>query len=194
MAVTNEEINEYKHLTIIIFNYIEASLVTFRETAIVLTQLALESIAYMQAKKSGKTFSQFESEYEKADSKIRWLLGELGIAIDIPREAKDLQYHLNIRKRDIPKPRDGPRAITCFRNGIVHPTPEKLIRPFGRATEKVSSEAAMGYAIILGRMYMELAILSMLNYTGNYTNPFNGLTQQLPLKAMALSQIAVSLT
>ena len=188
LAVTGEGISEYEHLTMIILNYIEAGLTTFGETAIVLTQSVLESIAYMQAKKSGRTFGK----YEKTDDKIRWLLSELGIAADIPPEAKDLQVYLNVRKRYIPKPFDGPRAITYFRNSIVHPTPEKLTRSLGRATEKVPSEKAMRYAIILGRMYMELAILAVLKYEGNYTNPFNGLSSKLPFKAMALSQMPLT--
>lgn len=186
LATTEEMINEYEHLSVIMFNYIEAGLTTFGETAIILTQSALESLAYMQAKKSGKTFG----ESEKTDDKIRWMLSELSIAIDIPPEAKALQYHLNIRKKNIEKPRDGPKAITYFRNGVIHPTPENLKRPFGRNQEKVPSERAMAYTITLGRMYMELAILNMLNYKGNYLNPLNGLTQQVPLKSMAISQIA----
>jgi len=186
LEASQSRVNAYDHMSAIITMCIGAgNLEIFGETAIMITQSCLESLAYMKAETVGKIFDENES----ADLKIRWMLERMDIGVDIPPEAKDLQYYLNIKKNIIPKPRDGPKAITYLRNGIIHPSPENLIKPFGTETDRVSSQKAMDYIIVLGRMYMELAILHMLSYNGNYTNRLNRITQQVPLKGMALSQI-----
>lgn len=59
-----------------------------------------------------------------------------------------------------------------------------LRRTFGTSADLTPSEKAMEKTIILGRMYIELAILHMLNYKGMYTNRFTKNTRQID---MALS-------
>jgi len=186
LEVAQNRVNVYDHLSSIISMYIgSGDLEIFGETAIMITQACLESLVYMHA----EITSELINEDETADLKIRRMLEKMNILVDIPPEAKDLQYYLNIKKRFIPKPRDGPKAITYLRNGIIHPSPENLIKPFGAETDRVPSQRAMDLIIVLGRMYMELAILNLLNYRGNYTNRFNRTTQQIPLKALSLSQL-----
>lgn len=180
-----DQVTKYDQLRSIITNYIESGLTQFVETAIVLIQSALEAVASMLAhdRLTGVFIDCFNKS--SAEEKIRWMLSQLSIPTDIPPEAQALQEYLAGKGLD---KRDGPKAITYFRNGIVHPTPKLLTRPFGSQADRVPSEIAMEYTIALGRMYVELAILGTLNYKGNYYNRLNGQIQQLPLKPMALPQ------
>ena len=96
-------------------------------------------------------------------------------------EAKELQDYLN--SKGLAGPLNGVRAITYFRNGIIHANAESLHELLVEQ-DPVQSEEAMNKAIILGRMYIELVILHMLNYNGMYTNRFTKSTRQVD---MALS-------
>jgi hypothetical protein len=157
--------------------YFEASMVTFGETAIILTQSALEALTYMQAERDmcEICFKYFSSKAFSAEDKIKWMLDRLHIPTDIPPEAKELQDYLS--SKGLAEPLNGVRAITYFRNKIIHGNAESLWRTF-------DAEEAMKKAIILGRMYIELAILHMLNYKGMYTNRLTKNTKQVD---MALS-------
>ena len=167
----------FDHLAVIITMYVEAGLTSFGETAIMLTQSALESLAHMQAEKCLDEISFRSFDAGRAETKIRWMLNKLGIPTNIPPEAKDLQDYLNGKGLDAPL--DGVKGITYFRNGIIHATPKLLRRTLGAPTDHTPSEKAMEKVIILGRMYMELAILHMLNYKGMYTDRFTGETKQV---------------
>ena len=68
------------------------------------------------------------------------------------------------------------KAITYFRNGIIHANAKSLQRTFDP-----SADLAMSKVIDLGRMYIELAILHMLNYKGMYTNRFTKITRQVDM-------------
>lgn len=182
LASSYDYVNVFDHLAAIIYIYVEAGLTSFGETAIMLTQSALESLAYMQAEKClDKTgFKSFDGD--RAEDKIRWMLNKLHIPTDIPPEAKELQDYLD--GKSLEAPLDGVKAITYFRNGIIHVNTKFLRRTFGASADLTPSEKAMEKAIILGKMYVELAILHMLNYKGMYTNRFTENTRQVD---MALS-------
>jgi hypothetical protein len=60
--------------------------------------------------------------------------------------------------------RDGPEAFVQIRNAIVHGNLEK------RKKLNELSEVAIFQAHLLGLWYLELAILFILNYDGNYYN------------------------
>jgi hypothetical protein len=188
LITSQNQVGVYNQIKSIIINCIESGLATYGETAIILLQSALESLAYMQADKHLRGICHDSFVEANAEVKIRWLLNELSIPTNIPPEAQKLRDYL--KSKNI-KTLDGPRAITYLRNGIIHATPKLLTRPMGAPSDQVPSEIAMEYTILLGRMYVELSILGMLEYNGNYLNRFTGLTQQVPLKAMALSQMAV---
>ncbi len=175
-------VNIYGHLAAIIDMYLESSMVTFGETGIVLTQSALESLAHIQAERClcEICFKGFNDN--KAETKIKWMLDNLHIPTDIPPQAQELTDYLN--GKGLAGSHNGVEAITYFRNGIIHANTKSLHRTFGRSADPVQSEEAMKKAVILGRMYVELAILRMLNYKGMYTNRFTKSTRQVD---MALS-------
>jgi hypothetical protein len=190
LAVPQNQVDAYNHIKSIIITYIESGLAIYGETAIVLVQSALESLTYMQAKKClGKRCLKCFKD-SSAELKIRWMLNKMSIPTDIPPEVNIIQDYL--KGKGLQEPLDGPKAITYLRNGIIHASPKLLTRPIGKPTDLVPSETAMEYTIFLGRMFVELAVLSILNYNGNYINKLNGLTQQVPLKPMALSQRVLS--
>jgi hypothetical protein len=179
LASSNGYVNVYNHLAAIFDMYLEASMVTFGETVIILTQSALEALASIQAQRCmcEICFKYFSSKAISAENKIKWMLGDLHIPTDIPPEAKELQDYLN--GKGLAGPLNGVRAITYFRNKIIHGNAESLHRTFGTSAALTPSEKAMEKAIILGRMYIELAILHMLNYKGMYTNRFTKSTRQV---------------
>lgn len=184
LASSNGDVNVFDHLEVILDTYFEASMVTFGTTVIMLTQSALEALASMQAERlmCGICFKYFSSKAISAENKIKWMLNNLHIPTDIPPEAKELQDYLN--GKGLARPLNGVRAITYFRNAIIHGNAESLHRIFGTSEDFVPSEVAMNKTIILGRMYIELVILHILNYKGMYTNRFTKNTRQVD---MALS-------
>jgi len=175
MEPSNDYVNVYDHLTAILHIYFEASMVTFEETKIILTQSALESLASMQAEKCMcKTCFKFFTDAIRAETKIKWMLDYLHIPTDIPTQAEEIQDYLN--GRGLAGPLNGVKAITYFRNGIIHANAKSLQRTFDP-----SADLAMSKVIDLGRMYIELAILHMLNYKGMYTNRFTKITRQVDM-------------
>ena len=182
LASPYDYVDVFDHLAAIIYMYVEAGLTSFGETTIMLTQSALESLAYMQAEKCLDKISFSSFDDDRAENKIRWMLNKLHIPTDIPPEAKELQDYLN--GKSLEAPLDGVKGITYFRNGIIHANTKFLKRTFGTSADLAPSEKAMEKAIILGRMYIELAVLHMLNYKGMYTDRFTKNTRQVD---MALS-------
>lgn len=175
------EINAYEHLSTMIIVCIEAGLATFGEWVIVFVQSALESIAYSHAKETldPGQYATFANERTcPADEKIRWVLQDLSIPVDIPPESSDLQKFINERLTGTDL--DGPKAITYLRNAVIHGSAKLLTRVYGKSTDAITTETAMNHAIILGTRYMELAILHKINYKGKYTNRLTRDTRQVP--------------
>jgi hypothetical protein len=72
---------------------------------------------------------------------------------------------LSCRRRTAKKKRvDGPKTITEIRNKIVHPSPNNL-----RAVEAVGGENMLD-AYTISMWYLELLLLFLLNYEGEYSN------------------------
>lgn len=180
MEPSNNYVSVYNHLTAILHMYFEANMVTFGETKIILTQSALESLASMQAERCMcETCFNFFTNSINAENKIKWMLDYLHIPIDIPTEAEEVRDYLN--SRGLAGPLNGVKAITYFRNAIIHANAKSLQRTFGTSADPVPSEKAKEKAITLGRMYIELAILHILNYKGMYTNRFTKSTRQVDI-------------
>ncbi len=181
LTSSQDPVNIYEHLAAIFDMYLESNMVTFGETAIMLIQSSLESLAHIQAERlmCEKCFEYFSSKAINAETKIKWILDYLSIPTDIPPQAQVLTDYLI--GKGLAGPHNGVGAITYFRNGIIHANAKSLHRTFGRLTDPVQSEEAMEKAVILGRMYVELAILHMLNYNGMYTNRFTKSTRQVDI-------------
>lgn len=147
------------------------------EGATVLTQVALELIAWVLLVEREKTISPEGFDKLPASDKFRLLLTKLGIPLKIPPE-RQLQPVSNLLQPFVPPPpplipalvqlaaerkwADGPHAFTELRNGIVHP--KKLQRVLDAAPE------ARVDASNLGLWYLELVLLAIFGYQGRYEN------------------------
>jgi hypothetical protein len=149
------------------------------EGSIVLTQVALELIAWTFLVKQECIISEGGFEKLPASDKLRLLLSKFNISTKLPPdwEAKPvpelfkafaqtppqlLQNLVVMAKKSENKWVDGPHAFTDLRNGIVHPKKlKKVLNAESGATFEVCS---------LGRWYLELVLLALCGYQGKYVN------------------------
>lgn len=148
-----------------IFLYIEANQASGGTGgAIILTQSALELLAslhkdvHLNNKPCGKIFKNID-----ADSRIRWLLEDLKIPVEIPSDTKELK---NFCDTDLKGKGfiDGPRAITYLRNGLIHPDKKNIIR-LTATEDKIKLQI-----LWLGIRYLEMILLRLFEYNGKYAN------------------------
>jgi hypothetical protein len=134
------------------------------ESAIVLLQSALELLASLHADEhlKGRPCKNRFNDIG-ADERIRWLLEDLEIPVEIPSDTKDLKSYSNIKLRDN-EYKDGPKAITYLRNGIIHPS-RKLTKRLNETEDKIKLQA-----LSLGIWYVEMVLLRLFNYKGHYAN------------------------
>jgi hypothetical protein len=95
-----------------------------------------------------------------ASDKISLLLSQCKIPIEIPESLKILT---NIKLKE--KPQNIPECLTYLRNKITHPSPKNR----KQLSEKVSDED-MENTYRLGRWVLELTLLKLFNYNGEYMN------------------------
>ena len=128
------------------------------ETAIVLTQIALEKIAYEYAVNDKRMIlsNSFTANSFKTSDRLRLLYANLGIPIDIPHQPATLQQAFVKNK---PLSEDSFDFLTGVRNNIVHAKHKK------NGFFSLYTEARQ-----LGLWYLELAILKVCNYDGKYKN------------------------
>jgi hypothetical protein len=149
------------------------------EGSIVLTQVALELIAWTLLVKQENIISEDGFEKLPASDKFRLLLTKFNISTKLPPdwEAEPvpeqfealaqtppqlLQNLVAMARKSEKKWVDGPHAFTDFRNGIVHPKKlKKVLNAESGATFEVGS---------LGRWYLELVLLALCGYQGKYVN------------------------
>jgi hypothetical protein len=154
-----------------------------------LEQTALELIAYI---KVGEKFEKNDT----AAQKIRKLLLELGIPKNVPPvdpqespsseeprsptppilenlrqviEKKNLQATKENQKWE-----DGPRALTGIRNDIAHAKKDLNF------LDEAETARARWEASDLGLWYLDVVLLNLFGYQGNYINRLNGNTESLP--------------
>lgn len=148
------------------------------EGSIVLTQVALELIAWTLLVEQEKVISGEGFDKLPASDKLRLLLSQFNISIKLPPDwetsvpelyklfaqqpPQPLQKLVAMNKKNGNKWVDGPHAFTEFRNGIVHPKRlKKILDAESGATFEVCS---------LGRWYLELVLLALCGYQGKYLN------------------------
>jgi hypothetical protein len=147
------------------------------EGATVLTQVALELIAWVLLVEKEKAISPEGFDKLPASDKFRLLLAKIGIPLKIPPERQS-QPVPDLFQSFVPPPpplipalvklassrdwMDGPHAFTELRNGIVHP--KKLQKVLNAASE------ARVDASNLGLWYLELVLLAIFGYQGRYEN------------------------
>jgi hypothetical protein len=103
-----------------------------------------------------------------ADERIRWLLKDLNIPIEIDKEVHhDLEalraYCAKALKTE--KYKDGPKAIALHRNAIIHPYKRKIDNILSKTDDKVKLEI-----LDLAIWYLEMVLLRLFDYNGLYAN------------------------
>lgn len=127
--------------------------------SIVLMQAAFEILAWTLLVEEKAIISQQEFKRLPAAEQLRRLLLQCGVPLEIPDSLTELlkaSKELNWV--------DGAQALTEIRNAIVHPNPKKrqkyLNRPFAEQID----------AYKLGLWYLELILLNLFEYKGDYFN------------------------
>lgn len=157
-------------LKIAIYFYVEANQAAGgTEGAIVLAQSALELLTSLHADRYLKK-KPCENRFKDipADERIRWLLEDLDIPVEIDSEIHpdltELRTHLQEALPRNEPYKDGPRAITLLRNAIIHPGKSKVNR-LCETDDKVKLEL-----LDLSIWYLEMVLLRLFGYTGQYAN------------------------
>jgi hypothetical protein len=153
-----------------IFLYVEANQAAGgAEGAIVLAQAALEllaslhSICYLNDTPCKNIFENID-----ADERIRWLLEDLSIPVEIDQKThtdlSDLRNYCGEALKN-EKYKDGPKAITLHRNAIIHPYKRKIDNILNKTNDKVKLEI-----LDLAIWYIEMVLLRLFEYNGQYAN------------------------
>jgi hypothetical protein len=147
------------------------------EGSIVLTQVALELIAWTLLVKQEKVISADGFDKLPASDKLRLLLHQFKISAKLPpweaqpmsdlfkafsQPPQVLQDLVVMAKKNENQWVDGPHAFTEFRNGVVHP--KKLKRILNADADAIFEVCS------LGRWYLELVLLALCGYQGKYIN------------------------
>ncbi len=186
-----------KSVEFILHCYLEADIgAGGAEGAIILSQTALELIAYIQCQQSGN-----------AAQKIRKLLSEFGIPINVPPEntqepspsgetLSSFAQTLAILQPQSPaclenlrqcieqknsqaqqanqRWEDGPQALTGIRNDIAHA--EKRLD----FLDETQTTYVRWDASDLGLWYLDVVLLNLFGYQGQYINRLTGKPEDLP--------------
>ncbi|MEN2257664.1 hypothetical protein AAIB48_07775 [Paraclostridium benzoelyticum] len=128
------------------------------ENNVVSLQIALETLSYVVIVEKNKILTDLEFEKNTASDNIRILLDACSIYYG--KEELNLfnEYIYN-------KFNDGVDIFTYFRNKVVHPT-----RKTKRANLTVED---MWNILQIGTRYVELVVLYIINYKGEYSNRLN---------------------
>jgi len=133
--------------------YVEANSQSgYVEGSIILAQTALELIYNWLLVKQKKMIQGKDADSISASNKIRLLLSQLNIDQAIPADLSALSAIENAR--------DGPEIFVTIRNALVH----------GQERIRKISLTAKYQALQLALWYIELSLLYILGYTGNYHN------------------------
>ncbi|OSB12505.1 hypothetical protein B2H97_05265 [Paraclostridium bifermentans] len=128
------------------------------ENNVVSLQIALETLSYVVVVEKNKILTDVEFEKNTASDNIRILLDACSIYYG--------KEELNLFNAYIyNKFNDGVDIFTYFRNKVVHPT-----RKTKRANLTVED---MWNILQIGTRYVELVVLYIINYKGEYSNRLN---------------------
>ncbi len=125
------------------------------DAGIILTQIAIERLAFEYAVNHEKMIEAEGFKKLKASDKLRLLFASLGIPMEIPSTLSKMHQAANRLQYD-----DAPHALTVIRNSLVHPE-HKHENEFRDVYREAWS---------LGLWYLELAILRICHYNGTYFN------------------------
>ncbi|OQP43593.1 hypothetical protein A4H97_33890 [Niastella yeongjuensis] len=153
----NKDPDDFDCLTTSIHWYIEANKGSgYAEGSIMMIQNALELLFNWQVVEKNKIIKGSDSRNITASNKIRLLLFLIKQTHEIPDGLEFL--------KQIADGKDGPEIIVEIRNAIVHGNEDK------RKKLKDISGEALYQSMQLGLLYIELTLLYIMNYKGEYTN------------------------
>ena len=156
-----KEPDDKNFLTSLIHWYVESNgHKGFSEGSIILAQTALELVYNWWIVEHKKMILGKDSENISASNKIRLLLSQLNISGSIPTAFTNLKNF----KDTTDNVDDAPDAIVYIRNAIVHSQEEKR-KKLSTIHYQAKYEALQVYI-----WYIEMALLCILNYNGNYFN------------------------
>lgn len=134
--------------------YFESLSSTYVENKIVAVQIALEMLAWTYLVEEHEIINGNTFEKNRASDNFRLLFEEFSISKEIPNIEDLRKYRIS---HD-----DGAHLLTDFRNSIVHPK---------KVNKHENMPSLSRYQILqLGIKYLELSILKILNYQGQYHN------------------------
>jgi hypothetical protein len=147
----------------------------FSEGAIVLLQNAFELLFNWQLVEQLKMYTPKQGKETPAADKIRVLLNDAGIPLELPAKYKRIENELHAQK--IPF-QDFPQLFTLIRNSITHANLHKRL-----SLAKIPS-LARHHVKDIGICYLELLLLKLFNYQGKYAsriseNMFRGGNEEL---------------
>jgi len=127
--------------------------------SIIFLQAAFELLAGTLLLEDKKNFTEKEFNKLKAFEKLRHLLKECIIPLEIPNTLTNLLQAAQSKELNWS---DGVQALTETRNALVHANPEKRKKFLNRSfSEKVD-------IVNLGLWYLELVLLKIFGYKGQY--------------------------
>ncbi|MCI1187616.1 hypothetical protein MON38_09305 [Hymenobacter sp. DH14] len=157
--------SDRKFLKLVIHWYVEAnSLSAHVEGSIILAQTALELIYNWLIIEKKAILAGKDAETISASNKIRLLISQLHTNHEVPLSFKHLQGFVESNK----EVNDAPEAFVQIRNAIVHSQKSKRDK-----LAQISSKAQYE-ALQLSLWYIELSMLYILNFKGNYYNRCSG--------------------
>lgn len=130
------------------------------DTGLILTQAALELLAWTYCVQDKQLKTEIEFDKMAAHKRLRMLFEELRIPLDLPGYLSILDDHSDFEFNE-DKPKDGPIAITWARNSLIHP-------PKTGRTE--FQDLAYFDAWKLSLWYIDRVILKLCGYEGEYRN------------------------
>lgn len=155
-----KNIDDRDSLKTILHWYTEAnSNSAFNEGSIVLLQNALELLFHWLIVEKFKYVNPNEAESLSATAKINFLLSHFSIRNGIPDDFDSLIKYA--KQNNIV---NGPESFTRIRNHIVHPSSKKR-----KALKEIESNAKTE-ALHLGIWYVEMILLKLFEFKGNYIN------------------------
>jgi len=128
------------------------------EGSIVLAQTALELMSWVILVEDNAQFSATKFDKLRAAEKIGHLLDKQGIPLNVPSSLPALRQAANV----FGSSKNGPEVFVSLRNGITHPKKSK------REKERLIQTRARWETLQLGLWYLELILLRLFSYNGDY--------------------------
>jgi hypothetical protein len=149
----------YEPLRLSIYWYLQANNLLSTETSLLVAQAALELLGWAVLVEGEGALSADGFDRLPASDKLRLLLRNASVSLAIPTVLVALTGLAEARAWE-----DGPRAIGELRNSLVHP---KL----GKRRLMIDSPVRARIEVTqLALSYIELALLHLLRYRGDYVD------------------------